>query len=237
MEATATVFVAGDAHDIRECLDVVAITGPYTVRRFSSIHDALEHCEPEMPGCFVLDQTIRGASGLHLYEQLRAKGCQQPFIYLLRDANVSAAVEAMHHGALDCIERPLGPERLLSCVRKAIGTDADSRRRQADRAVVLARVELLTPREKQILELVAAGEITKAIARQLQISPKTVEVHRSNIMKKMQVESAAGLLHQVAKYALFPFSTEAIPTFSSGAPVSLGPGAAPGGTLVIPVSK
>jgi two-component system response regulator FixJ len=205
----STVFVVGDVYDVRECLDGVTTTGPLAVRRFDSADDALDYCEPHMPGCFVVDQQIRGTSGLQVHEQLHAKGCQQPFIFVLQDLDVALAVKAMHRGALDCIERPLDRERMRSCIQQAIARDTDLRRLQAAQAAVLARVVSLTPRERQVLEYVAAGDITKSIARRLGISPKTVEVHRSNIMRKMHVESAAGLLHLVAKHSLFPFATEA----------------------------
>lgn len=209
METLSTVFVVGDVHDVRDWLDGITTTAQLAIRRFASAGDALDYCEPHMPGCFVLDHLIGGTSGLRVHEQLHAKGCQQPFIFLLREGDVASAIEAMHRGALDCIERPLNRERLLSCIQEAIAQDIDFRRQQAERGAVFARVESLTPRERQILEYVAAGEITKSIARLLSISPKTVEVHRSNIMRKMRVESAAGLLHLVAKYSLFPFATEA----------------------------
>ncbi len=208
VEAVANVFVLGDAQDVQDCLESTMVDGMFAVRPFASAEDALNFCEPEMPGCFLLEQRIRGAGGLRVHEQLRAKGCRQPFLFVLRDGEVAAAVEAMHRGALDCIEPPFESVRMRGCIEEALARDAESRRGQADRAVVVARVESLTPREKQILGYVAAGEITKSIARLLEISPKTVEVHRSNIMRKMNVESAAGLLHVVAKFGLFPFVPE-----------------------------
>ena len=208
METVSTVFVVGDVCDVRESLDGMIADGHLAVRRFDSAHDALDFCEPQMPGCFVLDQMIRGTGGLQVRRQLHAKGCEQPFIYVLQDGNVAAAVEAMHHGALDCMERPVDRKRLQGCIQQAIARDADCRRLQIAQAAVLARVLSLTSRERQILEYVAAGDITKSIARRLGISPKTVEVHRSNIMRKMRVESVAALLHLVARYSLFPFATE-----------------------------
>ena len=208
METLSTVFVVGDARDLRERLERISAGGRFAVRWFATADDALDFCAPDMPGCFVLDQQIAGSSGLLLQEQLGAKGCQQPFIYLSRDHDVASAVTAMHHGAVDCIELPLDCERLQRCIEEALARDEDVRRSQAERAEVLACVASLTPRERQILEFVAAGEITKSIARLLSISPKTVEVHRSNIMRKMHVDSAAALLHLVAKYALFPFAAE-----------------------------
>jgi FixJ family two-component response regulator len=112
----------------------------------------------------------------------------------------------MHQGALDCIPKPLDRKRLLDGVRRAIAEDAATRQSRTERAIVIARAHSLTPREMQVLELVAAGKITKEIARDLVISPKTVEVHRSNIMRKMRVDSAAELLHLIAMHAIVSFS-------------------------------
>jgi FixJ family two-component response regulator len=209
METLSTVFVVGELHEVHDWLDGMATAGRLAIRRFAAAGDALDYCEPQMPGCFVLDHPIRGVSGLRVHEQLHAKGCQQPFLCVLSNGDVASAVEAMHRGALDCIERPVNRDRLLSCVLKGIAQDADLRDSRAQRAGVMAQVESLTPRERQILEYVATGEITKTIARLLSISPKTVEVHRSNIMRKMHVESAAGLFHLIARYALFPLATDA----------------------------
>ena len=208
METLSTVFVVGDARQVCECLESLTIAGRFAVRWFATAADALDCCEPDLPGCFLLDEQIGEASGLSVHEHLRQKGCLQPFLYLLREGDVATVVAAMQHGAVDCIERSLDPARLLSGIQAAIAQDAHSRQAQTELAEVLARVESLTPRERQILEFVAAGEITKSIARLLRISPKTVEVHRSNIMRKMRVDSAAALLHLVAKYALFPFAAE-----------------------------
>jgi len=205
MESLATVFVVGNVCDVSESLNGMIGGGQLALRRFDTADEVLEYCEPQMPGCFVLDQLVRGTDGLEVRRQLRAKGCQQPFIYVLQDRNVALAVDAMHHGALDCIERPLDRGRLCSGIQQAITRDAEQRRVQTAQAAVLISIASLTARERQILEYVAAGNMTKSIARRLDISTKTVEVHRSNIMRKMHVESAAELLHLIAKHSLFGF--------------------------------
>jgi two-component system response regulator FixJ len=208
MESLSTVFVVGDVYDVRESLNGMISSGQLALRRFDSADEALEYCEPQMPGCFVLDQLIRGTVGLQVHKKLHAKGCQQPFIYVMQDKDVASAVEAMQQGAVDCIERPLDCGRLREGIQQAIARDAEFRQRQGTQALVLARVASLTTRERQILEYVASGNMTKSIARRLDISTKTVEVHRSNIMRKMHVQSAAELLHLVAKHSLFPFASE-----------------------------
>lgn len=207
METQPTVVVVEDDNGTCDSVAGAVAALRVNVRRFSCARETLEFCKPDMPGCFVLDSQTRGMDGLHLRQKLAAKGCQQPFIFVPGHGDVASAVEAMRQGALDCIEKPLDRQRLLGRVQQAITQDHDSRRVRAERAEVMARAQSLTPREMQVLELVAAGKITKEVARILTISPKTVEVHRSNIAKKMRVESAAELLHLVAKYAVVPFTS------------------------------
>ena len=206
MEIQPNVVVIEDDSDLPGSAASAVAVLPVAVQRFSCARDALGFCNPGMPGCFVLDQQIRGIGGLGMWQQLAAQGCRQPFIFISRHGDVASAVEAMRQGALDCIPRPFDRLRLLDAVQQAIAQDATTRESRAERAIVTARAQSLTPREMQILELVAAGKITKEIARDLAISPKTVEVHRSNIMRKMQVDSAAELLHLIAMHAMVPFS-------------------------------
>jgi two-component system, LuxR family, response regulator FixJ len=208
MEEQPTVFVVDNEDEVRDCVVGAASTLGVAVQQFSSASDTRDYCRPDMPGCFVLDQGAPDAGGLHLLKQLTAKGCRQPFIFVTGAGDVATAVAAMHEGAVDCIEKPLDSQRLLRRVQQAITQDAQFRRRQAERACATQRFATLTARERQVLERVAAGRITKEIARELAISPKTVEVHRSNIMKKLHVESAAELLHLIARHALLPLSDE-----------------------------
>jgi two-component system, LuxR family, response regulator FixJ len=206
METPPTVVVVENDSDMPASTARVVDGLRVVVKRFSCPRETLDFCKPDMVGCFVLDQQVRDIGGLHLRQQLASQGCQQPFIFISRFGDVSSAVEAMHQGALDCIPKPFDRQRLLDRVQQAIAQDAATRRFRADRAIVTTRAQSLTPRETQILGLVAAGKITKEIARELAISPKTIEVHRSNIMKKMQVGSAAELLHLIAMHAVVSFS-------------------------------
>lgn len=206
METQPTLLIVADDQDAPDSIAGALSSLDIAVRQLPCASDALAACRPEMPGCYVIDHRIGGVDGLFVRQQLVAQGCQQPFIFVSRRGDVASAVEAMHQGALDCIPRPLDHRRLLNRVREAIAGDAKSRRTRVERATVLARADSLSARETQVLGLVAAGFITKEIARDLAISPKTVEVHRSNIMKKMRVESAAELLHTIAKYSVVPFT-------------------------------
>jgi FixJ family two-component response regulator len=208
MEIRPTVFVVDDDQDMCDTIArTVGVLG-VAVRCFSSAAGMLDFCQPEMTGCLILDIEMPGMSGLHLRKQLAAKGCHQPFIVLSGRADIASAVAAMHQGAMDFIEKPFRRQHLLDRVQEAIARDAELRRLRAEQAAVRARVDSLTARELQVLELVGTGKITKEIARDLTISHKTVEVHRSHIMKKMRVDSAAELLYLIAKY---PVTSQAGP--------------------------
>jgi len=207
METQPTVVVfENEEDDVIDSAASALAMSRVGVHRFSCARATLDFCKPDMLGCFVIDHQVREIGGLHLRRKLVAQGCQQPFIFITRHGDVGSAVEAMHQGALDCIPKPLDPQRLIDGVQQAIALDAATRGLRAERAMVTALTQSLTPREKQILDLVAAGNMTKQIARDLTISPKTVEVHRSNIMRKMRVGSAAALLHLVAMHAVAPLS-------------------------------
>jgi FixJ family two-component response regulator len=205
METLPTVVVIEDDAYSPDSVAGALAGLPVLFERFSSSREALDYCTPQMHGCLVLDQAARDTDVFYLRRRLVAQGCRQPFIFISRSGDVASAVEAMHQGALDCIPRPLDERRLLAGVQKAIAEDAAGCSLRAERASVAARTESLTPREMQVLELVAAGKMTKEIARRLAISPKTVEAHRSNTMKKMQVGSAAELFHLIAMHAIVSF--------------------------------
>ena len=200
MERQTTVMVVDDERDVCDCVAQVVGTLNVAVRCFTTGREVLEFCTPDLPGCLLLDMQITDMSGLDVREQMVARHCFQPFIMLSGRSDIACAVEAMHLGARDFLQKPFDRKRLLDSVQDALAWDAAERARRAEEDDVLERVNTLTARERQVLQLVGAGRITKQIARDLTISPKTVEVHRSNIMRKMHVDSAAELLHLVARH-------------------------------------
>jgi FixJ family two-component response regulator len=199
MERQTTVMVVDDERDVCDCVAQVVGNLGVAVRCFTTGHEVLEFCTPDLPGCLLLDMQITDMSGLAVREQMVARECFQPFIMLSGRSDIACAVEAMHLGARDFLQKPFDRKRLLARVEDALAWDAAERTRRAAENEILKRVDTLTARERQVLQLVGAGRITKQIARDLTISPKTVEVHRSNIMRKMHVDSAAELLHLVAR--------------------------------------
>jgi FixJ family two-component response regulator len=173
----------------------------FGVESCASPDELLRRAEPDRPGSFVLDLQLPGMSGFELLKRLRQNGCLQPFIIVSGHADISLAVRAMHLGAIDFVEKPFNHQRLLDAVQKAVERDLSQSRDRAEHVNIELRLDLLTDREQQVLELVVYEAPSKRIASQLGVAVKTVDVHRSRIMKKMAVESVAQLANLVTRFS------------------------------------
>jgi len=193
----ATVFVVDDDHAVREGLGLLLGSAGFAVETYPSADDFLDTYEPGRPGCLVLDIRMPGLDGLALQERLVSRGLELPIIILSGHGDVPAAVRAFKHGAVDFFQKPVNEEALLAGVRQALGRDAERRRARAHRGEALHRLEKLTPREREVLEHVVAGRANKAIAAELGISERTVELHRARIMRKLKARSLPELTRLV----------------------------------------
>jgi two-component system, LuxR family, response regulator FixJ len=202
MDSAATVLLVDDDSAIRDSLTWTLRSVGLNVECCGSPDELLRNSRPDLSGCFVIDLQLPGMNGFELQRRLRQKGCLQPFIIVSGHAEISLAVQAMRLGAVDFIEKPFNHQQLLDSVQRAIERDVGQRRRRADQANIQKRLDELTDRERQVLDLVVCGEPSKRIASQLCISIKTVEAHRSNIMKKMDVDSVAQLTSLVTRLSL-----------------------------------
>jgi FixJ family two-component response regulator len=169
------------------------------VRTFINARDFLDAYEPSQPGCLVLDVRMSGMSGLELQSRLQELGRDIPTIIITGHGDVPMAVEAMKAGALDFIEKPFRDQVLLDCIQKAIEVDLRSRREQRERQDVQSRIELLTQREREVMDRLIAGRTNKNIAFELGISQKTVDFHRANILDKVGVGSVVELVRLTQK--------------------------------------
>jgi two-component system response regulator FixJ len=194
MQPNPTVFVVDDDPAIRESLRWLIESVGLNVKIFTTAQEFLEGYDPSLPGCLVLDVRMPGMSGLDLQNELAARKVNIPILIITGHAEVPVAVRAMKAGALDFIEKPFSDQLLLDRVRRAIEKDAEFRQADSLRTEVAARLAQLTPREREVMDLVIAGKANKVIASELGLSPKTVEVHRAHVMKKMQVDSLADLV-------------------------------------------
>ncbi|MBN2563755.1 MAG: response regulator transcription factor [Phycisphaerae bacterium] len=194
MEAEATVFVVDDDPGVRKGLSMLIKSVGLNVEAYPGAQAFLDACEPTRPGCLVLDVRMPGMSGLELQEKLAAQQITLPVIILTGHADVPMAVRAMQAGAIDFIEKPFREQVLLDRIQQAIEQDRAKRREQVERIGIKARLDRLTPREREVLDLVVAGKHNKATAAELGVSPKTVEFHRSRIMDKLKANSVADLV-------------------------------------------
>jgi two-component system response regulator FixJ len=194
MQSNPTVFVVDDDPAIRESLRWLIESVGLNVKIFATAQEFLDGYDPSLAGCLVLDIRMPGMSGLDLQNELAARKVNIPILIITGHAEVPVAVRAMKAGALDFIEKPFSDQLLLDRIRRAIEADAEFRRLHSQQAAVAARLAELTPREREVMDLVIAGKANKVIASELGLSPKTIEVHRAHVMKKMQVDSLADLV-------------------------------------------
>jgi len=171
--------------------------------------------DPAQPGCLLLDIRMAGMSGLELQQVLNQRGCIAPVIFITGHADVPMAVEAMQQGAFDFLQKPFRDQELLDRVQRAIAKDHAIREQLRGNEAIRRRLESLTAREHDVLELVATGAPNKIIAHKLGISQRTVEIHRARVMEKMNAESLAHLVHMTHSSAV-PHASAA----TSGAPRS-----------------
>jgi FixJ family two-component response regulator len=192
--AGPTVYVVDDDPAMRSSLRWLIESVGLTVRTCSSAQEFLRTYEPTDPGCLVLDVRMPGMSGLDLQAELAARKIKIPILIITGYAEVPLAVRAMKAGAFDFIEKPFSDQTLLDRIRAAVAHDDVVRRRQAARAQVEARLRLLTAREREVLNRVVTGKSNKVIAADLQLSTKTVEVHRAHVMEKLKADNLADLI-------------------------------------------
>ena len=191
----ATVFIVDDDQAVARSLRWLIETVRLQVETFASAQDFLDGYDPSKPGCLVLDVRMPGMSGLELQERLAARGgYHPPIIFITGHGDVQMAVRAVQAGAVDFVEKPFNDQDLLDRIQRAIAHDAGQRGKEEQRSQLRALFASLTPREREVLDLVVEGLSNKAIANSLGLSAKTVEVHRAKVMEKMHARSISDLV-------------------------------------------
>ncbi|MGD8787419.1 MAG: response regulator [Phycisphaerales bacterium] len=193
-EIEPTIFIIDDDEAVRDGLGQLMQSINLNVKTFASALEFLEFCKSGMRGCLVLDVRMPGMSGLKLQEELLLRSISLPIIFISGHGDVPMAVETIRKGAIDFMEKPVGDQALLDRVQEALEKDAQFKKEQVKRDAAKAKFELLTPREREVLDLIMAGKLNKVIASELGLSHRTVEVHRASIMEKMGVDSVAELV-------------------------------------------
>lgn len=194
MMVAPTVFVVDDDKEMRNSLRRLLMTMHLNVELYSSAQEFMEHYKPEWPGCIILDVRMPRMGGLGLQTRLAEQGISTPIIIITGHGDVPTAVRAMKSGAFGFIEKPFDEQELLDCVNGGIALDHEMRQEAAWRKDIGMRIAQLTGRELEVLELVISGKTNKIIATELNVSCKTVEAHRTRMMRKMQADSVANLV-------------------------------------------
>lgn len=188
------VYIVDDDDGMRRALDALLSTVGYKTGAFSRPREFLTAFKPDAPGCLVLDIRMPDMSGLEVQQHLNRMGSMLPVIFITGHGDVPMAVQAMKEGAFEFIQKPFRDQDLLDRINHALNQDAENRNLVARRAEVLHRLESLTPRERQVMDMVVDGAANKVIAIDLTLSERTVEIHRAKVMEKMGARSVAHLV-------------------------------------------
>jgi len=194
---TPRIFIVEDDDAVRESLQLVLESLGHTVSAFASAGDFLATFNTDLAGCLVLDIRMPGMNGMELQRKLNDNNSMLPIIFVTGHGDVPMAVEAMQQGAFDFIQKPYREQQLLEKIERALALDKENRESLHQRQAILAHLQELTPREMDVLLLMVEGKANKVIAADLDISQRTVEIHRARVMEKLRANSLAHLVRMV----------------------------------------
>ncbi|ORE90379.1 response regulator [Aurantimonas sp. 22II-16-19i] len=197
-----TVFLVDDDRDVRLALEGLLRSVHLTVETFASVEAFLASGRVDAPGCLILDVRLAGLSGLAFQADLVESGSRMPIVFVSGHADVAMAVRAMKLGAADFLTKPLRPQELIDAIHSALATDRERRALEAAAKSQQSAFEALSPREREVLTLVASGLTNREAAARLGIIEATVKAHRGQIMKKLGVISFAALIRRAVEMGL-----------------------------------
>ncbi len=189
-----TVYIVDDDDAVRESLTFLMRAQGFICRSYASAAAFLEQLRPEQHGCIISDIRMPGVDGIELINHLRAIECRMPVVVITGHADVPLAVRAMKAGVADFIEKPFESDAIVATVRRCLASVRERRSSETHRAAIKRRVATLTERETQVFSALFDGKSNKSIALELDISPRTVEIYRANVMSKMQADSLPQLV-------------------------------------------
>jgi len=190
------VLVVDDDEAMRDSMCYLFESVNLPCKTFASAHDFLDFCDKRLSGCVLLDLRMPGMGGMELLEHLKAQGIQLPIIVITGHGDVPLAVRAIKQGAFDFIQKPFAAQNLLDRVYAALESIQENELKNRELDSLRSSFDALTSREKEIMELVVTGSPSKVIGMKLGISSKTVDIHRSSIMKKLNVRNIAELVQR-----------------------------------------
>lgn len=187
------IHLVDDDPEVRAGVSLLLESEDFSVRIFTDAQSLLDFVTPATPGCLILDVRLPDMDGLTLQRQLKEQNIRMPILFISGHGDIPMAVRALSEGALDFLEKPFTDQTLLEAVQHALEQDANERAGALQVAHLQARLDSLTPREREVLEGLLDGKPNKLIARDLDVSVRTVEIHRSNLMQKMGAKNASHL--------------------------------------------
>lgn len=191
------VYIVEDDPASRELLIDLFQSANLRVKSYESGAKFLDDLPSGKTGCIVLDVRMPGMNGFELHAELIKRSIRLPVVFVTAHGDTRMAVRAMKAGAHDFVEKPIDTRQMMQIVREALNRSAETAAARARKEEIQMRIDQLTPRERDVLDLIAEGELNKQIAHRLGIAQRTVEVHRANIMEKMNAKSAADLIRMV----------------------------------------
>ena len=203
-EEKRIVYVVDDHPSVRKALERLFSSVGYEAMTFASAAEFLEFTCPDRPGCLILDIKMPGLNGLELQDRLTDKGISFPIIFITGHGTVPASVKAFKAGAMDFLQKPFKDRELLDVVSRGIEKHRRLRKEQKEMRTLQARLDTLTPREREVFGLVASGMLNKQVAFDLGITEKTIKVHRARVMEKMAAQSLADLVRFAEKLNIRP---------------------------------
>ena len=201
-EEEPVVYVVDDDPSVRKALQRLLRSAGHEAKTFGSAIEFLDFTHPDAPGCLVLDIKMPTLSGLELQDRLVEKGISFPIIFITGHGTVPSSVRAFKAGAVDFLQKPFEDRELLEAVSRGIEKHRRLRQDQKERETLRARLDTLTPREREVFGLVVSGILNKQVAYQLGTTEKTIKVHRARVMEKMGAQSVADLVRFAEKLGL-----------------------------------
>jgi FixJ family two-component response regulator len=200
------VFAIDDDVSVRRGLTRLLRSAGYKSETFESASDFLARQPYSGPSCVIVDVRMPGLNGIELQEDLIKRRRQEPLVFITGHGDIPMCAQAMKAGAVDFLRKPFRNDELLQCVQNALIRSADQRRRSAEKNEARRLLDLLTPREFEVMQLVITGMLNKQIAGKLGTAEKTVKVHRGRVMQKLRVTSVAELVRLVQKASIAPWA-------------------------------
>jgi FixJ family two-component response regulator len=202
--ATAMVFVIDDDQSVRKSLQRLLDAANYKTALFNSASDFLQRLAYPGPSCIIIDVRMPGLTGMDLQKALINSGRDEQLVFITAHGDIPMCAQAMKAGAVDFLPKPFKPKQLLESVERALGRSAEQLLRASEKNHARALLERLTPREYEVMQLVATGLLNKQVGGELGMAEKTVKTHRANVMRKLGITSVAELMVVLQKAEVTP---------------------------------